>query len=208
MANRILKIDELALPDHHYLNSNDECHYFGEYTAGAGHAHSPTNQLILNFKKGVETRNTTQWKYKLGAISSIAEMFRSVMNSDAQLTFVPVPPSKSKSDPLYDDRILKVLELISANRPYEVRELILQKESLDASHLSIKRPTPDELISNYYIDESLINPLPHHIIIFDDVITTGAHFYAVKKMLLSIYPAATIYGLFVARRVPQASCIL
>lgn len=68
MAKRVLKIDALTLPDHHYLDAQDICYYAGEYTAGEGHAYSETNQLILNFKKSVDKRGTAQWQSQRIAI--------------------------------------------------------------------------------------------------------------------------------------------
>ena len=51
---RLTKIDDLARPDHFYLTADDECYFLGEYTARKGFAFSPTNQLILNFKKSMD----------------------------------------------------------------------------------------------------------------------------------------------------------
>jgi len=53
LANRVLKIDALTLPDHSYLDGSDICYYAGDYTAGENHAFSQTNQLIFNFKKAL-----------------------------------------------------------------------------------------------------------------------------------------------------------
>jgi hypothetical protein len=61
---RLTKIDDLARPDHWYLTPEDDCYFFGEYTARKGFAFSATNQLTLNFKKGLDKSVTPQWKYK------------------------------------------------------------------------------------------------------------------------------------------------
>lgn len=204
MNNRFLKIDELALPDHWYLDSNDECYYIGEYTARGGHACSETNQLIHNFKKSVEKRGKQEWAYKERAIGNIANIIRRNIREDAVLTFVPIPPSKTKDHPLYDDRMSRVLQLASASRPSDFRELILQIRSVDATHLNDTRPTPDEVLQNYRIDETLSNPEPDLIFIVDDVLTTGCHFRAAKRLLSDRFPKATLVGLFVARRVPKS----
>lgn len=62
-------------------------------------------------------------------------------------TLIPVPPSKIEGDPLYDDRIFRV--------------------------------------------------------VFDDLLTTGAHFKAMKSALMERFAAAKITGVFLARRVPE-----
>lgn len=205
MANRVVKIEALMLPDHSYLDEQDECYFYGEYTARKGYAHSSTNQLILNFKKGVDKRGTNQWQYKEQAIRQAAQIFRAAIQVNAELTFVPVPPSKAKTDPNYDDRMLRLLQQVCMGwaQP-DIRELVLQRQSADASHASDFRPSPDDLIANYAIDEQLTNPLPRTILIVDDVLTTGCHFKAMKRVLLARFPNANVIGLFIARRVPTA----
>lgn len=51
---RLTKIDELTRGQHYHLSEDDTCYFFGEYTARKGYAFSNTNNLIHNFKKGVE----------------------------------------------------------------------------------------------------------------------------------------------------------
>jgi len=204
LANRVLKIDALTLPDHHYLDAQDICYYAGEYTAGEGHAYSETNQLILNFKKSVDKRGTAQWQYKERAILQAATIFRAAIKADAEITFVPIPPSKAKSDPLYDDRMLQLLQAVCQGRHTDIRELVVQRESAAAAHLSDTRPTPDELVANYQLDESLAEPAPQTIFVVDDVLTTGCHFKAVKQVLEQRFPEARIVGLFLARRAPKS----
>jgi predicted amidophosphoribosyltransferase len=204
LAKRVLKIDALTLPDHHYLDAQDICYYAGEYTAGEGHAYSETNQLILNFKKSVDKRRTAQWQYKERAILQAAAIFRAAIKGDAEITFVPIPPSKAKSDPLYDDRMLQLLQAVCRGRHTDIRELIIQRQSAAAAHLSDTRPTPDELVANYQLDESLAEPAPQTIFVVDDVLTTGCHFKAVKQVLARRFPEARIVGLFLARRAPKS----
>jgi hypothetical protein len=68
----LTKIDDLILPDHWYLESEDECYFLGEYTAGKGFAHSTTNQRIFNLKKGMERRGLPDWIWKHRAIQLAA----------------------------------------------------------------------------------------------------------------------------------------
>jgi hypothetical protein len=205
LASRVLKIDALALPDHHYLDEHDTCYYAGEYTAGAGHAYSETNQLILNFKKSLDKRGTAQWPYKERAIHQAAQILRAAIKADAPITFVPVPPSKSKEDPLYDDRLVRMLQTVCAGRNQDIRELILQEHSLEAAHLAAARPTPAELIANYRLDARLSTPAPQTLWIIDDVLTTGCHFKAVKHVLANRFVDTPIVGFFLARRVPKSA---
>jgi predicted amidophosphoribosyltransferase len=48
-------------------------------------------------------------------------------------------------------------------------------------------------------------PPPTDIGLFDDVLTTGAHFRAAHSVLKRAFPNARIIGLFIARRVPESS---
>src|ERR1700678_1926366 len=106
---RLTKIDDLTRPDHSYLTAADDCYFLGEYTARKGFAFSATNHLIFNLKKGMERQGRPEWPYKARAIQTVAEALRDALNDRARrtLTFVPVPPSKAQTDPLYDARLLQ-----------------------------------------------------------------------------------------------------
>ena len=199
----LTEIDDLTRKDHGYLRDADRCYFFGEYTARAGYTRSATNSLILNFKKPTGRRRKPEWEYKRKAIEQVARAFRSALGSEwlNQLTFVPVPPSKSKEDPLYDDRLIKMLSAIRPEPALDIRDILSQKRSCKAAHETDQRPSPRELQDLYSVDEDLLEPFPSHIAIVDDLLTTGAHFRAVKTVLSGNFPETEIIGLFVARRV-------
>jgi len=203
---RLTKIDDLSRPDHSYLTSEDECYFLGEYTARKGFGFSSTNHLILNLKKKMDRRGRPEWRYKEQAIQTAAQAFRASLNDAVRrsFTFVPVPPSRAKTDPLYDDRLAQMLRGIWPGLPIDLRELIVQPQSTEAIHDSADRPTPNQLVARYVLDDNLRNPTPQTIAVVDDVITTGSHFVAVRSMLREAFPTARIMGLFIARRVPEA----
>lgn len=204
MYDRISKIDELSLPDHHYLDSEDDCYYFGEYTARKGYSHSATNQLISNLKKKISLKRTPQYQYKHQAIRQVSNLLGRFLSPET-ITFIPVPPSKDKSHPEYDDRLIQVFQHYHvANNLVDFRELVHQTMSTEAAHESEDRPSPGELESIYHVDGSQFNGVREHICIFDDVITTGSHFKAMQSVLKKLFPGRNIFGLFVARRVPEA----
>lgn len=201
------KIDELLLPDHYYLTPDDKCFYLREYTPRAGHSFSETNQLIINFKKTVDRKGKPEWYHKEKAIKQIttelAVSFK--VESWQKATLVPIPPSKTKSSSLYDNRMTEVLNGIGARHGIacDVRELIFQTEDMDAVHLNAThRPSPAQIRQIYEIDESLVEPEPKLIVIFDDVVTAGAHFRAAKDLLQERFRDVPITGVFVARRLP------
>jgi hypothetical protein len=206
---RLTKIDDLTRPDHWYLTEEDDCYFLGEYTARKGYAFSPTNQLILNFKKSMDKRGTPQWRYKDHAINEAAAAFRAALTGDLLnvLSLVPIPPSKAKTDPLYDDRVTRMLRGIRGQPPLDVRELIVQRASTAAVHDQVQRPRPEDIEANYTIDNALRNPAPRAIGVFDDVLTTGAHYRAACGVLRAAFPGTRVIGFFIARRVPEAADI-
>jgi predicted amidophosphoribosyltransferase len=129
-----------------------------------------------------------EWAYKGRAIRTVAEALRASLNDDARgmLTFVPIPPSKAKGDALYDDRLLQVLQGVWPGQATDIREVILQRQSTDAVHDREERPTPAQLEARYVIDRGLLRPAPQMIAALDDVITTGAHFVAVRNAVARI----------------------
>jgi hypothetical protein len=199
----LTKIDELIKPDHYHLEAEDECYFIGEYTAGRGFSHSSTNQFIYNLKKSVERRGRPDWVWKEKAIQQGAEMLKESINPAflESATFVPVPPSRIASDPLYDDRMTQLLRRLGHNA--DVRELVIQSEGMHDAHTAATRPWPNNLYGNYEIDQSLIEPIPSRIAVVDDVLTTGAHFKAMKRILQETFPEVEVIGLFLARRVPD-----
>jgi len=114
---------------------------------------------------------------------------------------VPTPPSKAKDDPLYDDRMVRLLKNIPSDTPLDIRELVVQTNTRPAAHDANTRPTPDDLLKSYRIVEHLLKSSSNTVIVFDDVLTTGAHYVAMRRLLSMHLPGADILGFFVARRV-------
>ena len=118
------------------------------------------------------------------------------------LTLVPIPPSKTKNDPLHDTRILDMLYMLQTRigLKLDIRELIIQTESTPASHESDERPSPKELMGNWLINNEVAEPRPKKIALFDDLITTGAHFKAAQTIIKKRYDGVFVGGIFFARR--------
>jgi len=204
---RLTKIDELTRGDHTYLTEHDECYFFGDYSARKGFAHSATNSLVLNFKKPIKYRGTASWQYKTKAIGQVAYAFsRNLGNAIGKITLVPVPPSKVKTDDEYDDRLSRMLAMLTPPPGVnpDVRELVIQNQTMPAAHDSSTRLPPADWQNVYVVDESLAEPNPKWIGIVDDLLVTGSRFRAMSGVLKARFPEARITGLFVARRVPEA----
>ena len=116
-------------------------------------------------------------------------------------TLVPVPPSKARGDPEYDDRITKICRAIPAAGAIDIREIVVQTRSLPANHESDQRHRIEDLLAVYRIDETKTAPAPQSIAVVDDVLTNGTHFCAMKTIIKDRFPDASVVGLFIARRV-------
>lgn len=203
MPLRLTKIDELTLPDHYRLDDTDECYFIGEYTARAGYSYSATNDLIHNLKKPMDRIGRPEWRYKAWAIEQAAKQLREALPPETlrAATFVPVPPSNMRTDPLYDDRVVQILHKLGDR--VDVREAVTQTANYVPSHGMEVRLGPEDLYQLYEVDEALSEQVPTSLVVLDDVLTTGAHFKAMKRILNEALPDVPLIGVFVARRVPE-----
>jgi len=99
----------------------------------------------------------------------------------------------------------RMLSAIPAAQPLDIRELVIQRQTMEAAHDAGIRPGPDQIAAGYQIDENLCKPVPNAIALFDDVITTGAHFAAARRVLQVRFPQTRIFGSFIARRAPETT---
>lgn len=200
-----LELENRAL--HHYLDAGDECYFIGEYTSGQGFGYSEFNQLIYNLKKDPSRRhsNPQEYRYKERAIITVADCLARTIKPEfleSKITLVPIPPSKTKAHPSYDDRILRICNgIVASIETPDVCELIQCGKDIDATHSDDHKPKPGELKKTY----NLICPQgykPRDIVfLLDDVLTTGTHFRACKEMILEAFPSVVVVGIFVARRI-------
>lgn len=205
---RLRRIDELVLDEYPFLNPRDDCYFLRTYTAGTGYLHGETNSLISNLKKPPSLRAHPQWRHKEQAIRQLATELRTALGAAriSRNTYVPVPPSRVQSDPEYDDRLIRLLEHMAVGLRCDLREIVRQRRSSRASHhQGSSRLSPREIGRLYEIDDSKAVPVPTKIVVVDDVLTTGAHFVAMRDVLKRRFPAAAIVGLFVARAVHRRS---
>lgn len=218
MPNRLRVIGELERPDHPHLPEDAKCYFWGEYTPyehtnGEKWNFSKTNQLISNLKKKLEREGMPDWHYKGEAISYVAERFAGFwkwarLNRKHRVCLIPVPPSKSRRDPNYDARMMQILEQIAecAEVELDIRDCLSFTGRYGASHEADQRPTPDELYADLRFDEDSGDPdnEPGLIFLFDDMLTTGAHYVAASRRLEEYFPEVEVVGQFVARRILPA----
>jgi predicted amidophosphoribosyltransferase len=203
---RVRRIDDQNRSDHYLLTADDECFFLFEYTSRRNYNFSQTNSLISNLKKRPSLQGTAQYRYKISAMNDCAAALGAVMNPNwlANATLVPVPPSKARADPEYDDRMAQICRAIPTRpgRTIDVRELVFQSESLPADHENEgQRLSVDDLRAVYRIDETQAALAPQKIGVVDDVLTNGTHFRAMKIILQNRFPGVPVVGFFIARRV-------
>ena len=205
---RFRSIDDSNRGDHYHLTAEDPCIYLLEYTPGHNYSFGEANSIISNLKKPPSQKHERHYHWKIRDIQRCTRMLEGALTMDwlATGTIVPIPPSKAADHPEYDDRMSVICRgLRCAGHSVDVRDMIRQRQSTEAAHLSFgNRPKLQDLVANYEIVEALTNPRPKEILVVDDVLTAGSHFKAVQHHLRHHFPDVPIYGAFIARCVRQA----
>jgi len=202
----LLEIDETNRSEYSFLDPSDRCFYYREFHLSEDKYDGSINSLINNLKKPMSRKDKKDWFYKGQAISNFANILRSLRAWEElkSWTWIPIPPSAPKSDNDYDDRLVQVLEnLKKGYADFVFKELIEISGARQAAHSTeSQRPSPDDHLRNFKVNERLKNPAPENgIVIFDDVITTGSGFKAMQKLITDTYKNVQIIGLFLARTI-------
>lgn len=215
MPQRLTEVGEHERPDHYYLPASAKCFFWGEYTPyehtnGKKWNFSATNQLLSNFKKKLDRKGQADWQYKAVACQQIAQAFSKFwkwgnLHEKHRVAVIPVPPSKARTDAAFDPRMLDMLKAIATKVGFQldIRDCLSFSGKYAASHESTARPTPDELSGELSFDRAIGKPnqQPGLIFLFDDMLTTGAHYVAATQMLAKQYPGVQLVGNFVSRRI-------
>jgi hypothetical protein len=201
---RLSLIDDSNRGDHFHLAVDDTCYYLFEYTSHRDYSFSTTNNLISNLKKKPSQAGQPGFQYKARSIVTCGQSLRRALNPNwlESATLVPVPGSKVAGHPDHDDRVERICRWMR-NPPPDVRNLVVQTHSTNASHEVGQdgRVTVEELLELYRIDDQRSHPVPRAIGIVDDVLTAGTHYRAMHTILSRRFPGTLIVGIFVARRV-------
>lgn len=188
------KIDQTSQGSPHYLNlSTDSCYYAREYVSRGGIRY-PGNDRIENFKKNNRYKNNpTVWKWKILAVQEFAKELADFIPDNGVLAFMPT--SKISSDSDFDERfeLLKV-ELSLKRSDVVLIEPIILKANVDASHLGGSRD-PKSIKESYQFT-GFSHPIPSHLFVIDDVISSGGHFKAYKNLILDNYENIQVDGVF------------
>lgn len=179
------------------------------YTSRMGFDYSETNQLIINFKKSPERSNDYELRYKRNAIAQFAREAAAFLERrhrhrrrHSPVTLIPMPPSKTRAHPEYDDRVEQVAQRIE-KKLSNVRccPLLQGIQDVDSYHTRSTPRDPNEIFSIIEVDDNEIFDCDDNEIIYviDDILTSGAHFTAARRHILECYPDIEVRGLFWAK---------
>ena len=186
---------------HHHIKATDYCLCKREYVSGYGYKGGPTNQLILNFKKPPLKQKTFEWKYRKQAVIRFKKEIESLFKPDLKISITAIPSSKHRSDPKYDRRFEDLFQELLKSRPsLKVEWPIEVIKTLPSSHQEGRRD-PEPIKRNYTWKGFSQKSPPKRLCVFDDVLTTGAHFRAVSDFLRENDYEGQIIGVFWSRAI-------
>lgn len=176
---------------------NDRCFYARDYVSEGGYAASRANQLIINFKIPPAKRNAARWRYKSSAIKQFALELSHILPENAVISGIPTSRIPDSSD--YDSRLEDTLQLVQERcSTIRLEQPLEMSESILSAHEGGARD-PD-IIRQFLIWNGFSEPTDH-LILIDDVITTGGHFKACKAVILEHHPNVEVIGVFWSRTV-------
>ena len=190
--------------EYHYITGADYCLYKREYVSGYGYQGGPTNELVLNFKKNPDRKNKPlEWRHRMRAVKTFARESETLFPLNLNISVTAIPSSKHKNDPGYDCRFEDFFkEFLKARPNLNIEWPIEIKKNIQASHHGGGRD-PEDFKRNYVWRGFKKNPKT--LCIFDDVLTTGAHFRAISDFLKENEYKGQIIGIFWSRAISPVS---
>lgn len=198
------KLLDAAQQPSQYINASDEVYYAREYIPRGGHSASEANSLIYNLKKTPDRKGKPEWRYKEDAIRQFAREIAMLLVDDSdEWVVAAIPSSKAISDPDYDDRLDQVLKQAATVQPrIRIETPFVRARSSLAAHYGGAR-TPEQIMAE--LSWRGFSRPTDHLILVDDVLTTGGHFRACSNLVSHHQPAIQIYGVFWARTIRVVS---
>lgn len=190
--------------EHFYLTPVDECYYLFNYKAGVGYNDNIVNRFVGNYKRAPATQKNmagAKWAALVQAKRLLAAYLPEVFDL-CNITVVPVPPSKTQESAQYDDRNYRVLSWLQ-QLGLHAQELVCCERDMRPSHACRQRPSLHELTENLSVNYELARYTKRKVVLFDDVLTSGAHFAACKQRIQEVLPTVDVAGVFIARRAIQ-----
>lgn len=202
-------VDPVAMSDRPNLDPSDACFYYMTRDS-RGFMASRANDLMNDFKKDVRryAGRPDVMAYKDAAISEcagyVSEFFedREGLFRGTPVSIVPIPTSVPRGAEMRDYRLDRLCEFVSERVPWVRFEPSLDiVAEMRPSHVGGTRDV-DELERVF----RLLSPIGAGeyggwVVLFDDILTTGAHYAACRNIVRRAYPNSASYsivGLFLA----------
>jgi len=227
LSGGLIAVDERLRAEHAFLTAADRLHCLAEYRPGHGYRAGGVNQLIVNLKcpPSVTALDARRGRYKRRAIATIASALRSVMDRATVegATWIPIPTSRLPGDVDYDDRLQRILLAAFGDYALDLRCALFQRRATPPDHGRVRRQSAGALYRLIGADRARLvdPPLRRHIMLFDDVLTSGKHYKCCERRLREALSGTAIgrtsigetsigeipiSGLVVARRALPARC--
>ncbi len=182
-----------------YLNPQDTCYFLDYHYSYLDKPNHDMSNQIGNFKKPVERKsNQKEWYYRDQAVKLFAKHLAIFLQSCSDIHIMAIPSSKKPDHPEYNHRFEDLFDSLAKQQaiPINIVMPINLKESTVAAHAGGER-TIQGLLKNYLWQAKDLSSI-NHLLVCDDVITSGAHFRAVSDFLHQNGYTNKITGLFFA----------
>jgi hypothetical protein len=208
MIYKIISLEDWEIERNRFaLQSEDKCYYYMTYDPYSNLQENHEKQVVVNLKiSNSDLKDKPARKfYKDQSITQISKWLVNTISNHTELLdylWIPASPSKSKSDENYDNRLIRILDLVKKEIPsFNFFDAFFVKQSVLESHKSNNRDVQKKL-DNLGLNEKFLEKLSKNkVVIFDDVLTTGSTFKAAQTKLLEVHDALKIIGIFIAKTV-------
>lgn len=198
------KVDESDTLLHCLEHESKNLFYARIYTPREGFAYSNTNNHILNLKHSPQSASRPLHN-KAGAIERFATEAASFFKHyrEHEFLLVPVPPSFSRDNPRFDDRLEQVADRTSRMcGNVEWALLLVRSVDVGSHHDGAKRSAKRQL-DTMIVDASVRSKYGEStgriLVVLDDVLVGGASFEAARILLAKEFPGDVIIGVFWAK---------
>lgn len=197
-----------------HLLPDDLCYYYLKRDSRGWNdgPHAEANQIITNFKHDPQKHaaNSGPMYYKKQAIRTLAGYVRSFFVAqegvlgDKAVFLVPIPTSKPRSAQGYDPRLDSLCKIVEKSvRWVRYLPLLDTKQNVGKAHAGAGSRDPDFLAWNMTCGEIPLSSSERYVVLVDDVLTTGAHYAACKRVVRNKFPDVVVLGLFLSVHVNE-----
>ena len=196
------KVTDISAANHRCLERDDFCIYYRTKERHVYNNFTETNSILANFKKRPShcRGNTQMAMYKERGIETVTRDVAGFFESNPGMSFLLIPAITSKAcdDPEFDNRLIRVCSNVAKALPNVCcADLLYVGSSILSAHSGGARDV-SYIASQIGVRGGFDMRGFDRVFIFDDVLTTGAHFKACQWALAKAY-GIRAYGIFWAR---------